>query len=352
LSWEVETGGKRRARIRSAESSLSYTLAQQQDMQQQVLLEAARVFIQFCHDLQVAERKQHSLHAFNQIEQANAVRYESGDIGKMKWLQSQLERDRLRAEVGVRLAQGQVQRSQWALAVPLGYLAPFLHDLMKNNSNEPILQCGFMRTLPDFSPTDLNNLIKQGLAKRTDIKMAQAALEQAQHQLHLARAQRWVNPTLAFGTERTPVTATDIDFPGDEFDAARSRTLMFSVSVPLPLSRLNRGPIVQAQAALTQAELELQHTQLQAEVEVRSAYTLYQNTLDNAQYYHHYLIENAQHVLKNMSISYQNGSDSLLELLSAQYASDEVWLEALQAQADLALALVELQTSLGLPINL
>jgi len=351
LSWEIEMAGKRRARIRSAESGLSYTLAQQQAIQQQLLLEAAHTFIQSCHDLHVLERKQHSLNAFNQIEQANAVRYQSGDIGKMEWLQSQLERDRFGAEV--RLAQGQAQRSQLALVIPLGHSAPFIHELIENNRNESVLQCDFMRSLSDFSLSHINDLIKHYLPKRSDIKAAQAAVEQAQHQLHLARAERWVNPTLAIGTERTPATAAGVDFAGDEFEAsARSRTLMFSLSLPLPLSRFNRGHIVQAQTGVTQAELELQQTQIQAEVEVRSAYNLYLNTLENTRHYHHHLIDDAQHVLQAMHVSYKNGAVSLLELLSAQHASDDVWLEALQAHAELAIAQVELQTSLGLPVDL
>jgi len=101
LSWELETGGKRGARIRSAQSGVQLAKAGQYDTRQQLLAEAAEAFIQSCHDQLALERKQDTLAAFERIEQANALRHQAGDIGGGEWLQSRLERDSTRLISGL-----------------------------------------------------------------------------------------------------------------------------------------------------------------------------------------------------------------------------------------------------------
>jgi len=341
LSWELETGGKRGARIRSAQSGVQLAKAGQYDTRQQLLAEAAEAFIQSCHDQLALERKQDTLAAFERIEQANALRHQAGDIGGVEWLQSRLERDRFAAEV--RQAKAEARASYLALMVPLGRAL----DEVFGNTDIP-LQCDFLQTAATIEIAPLPQLIARSHEQRSDLLAAQAALEYAQSQVNVTRSERWVNPTLAIGTERTRATPEGINFSGDAFDPApASRTLMLSLSVPLPLSKLNRGEMIQAESAVTQAMLELQHTRIALEADVRSAWALYQSALDTAQQYQSGMLEDARRVLDGMQFSYQNGAASLLELMSAQHDMDETVLEALTAQTELARAIIQLQLSSG-----
>jgi len=227
--------------------------------------------------------------------------------------------------------------------VPLGRAL----DEVFGNTDIP-LQCDFLQTAATIEIAPLPQLITRSHEQRSDVLVAQAALEYAQSQVNVTRSERWVNPTLAIGTERTRATPEGINFTGDAFDPTpASRTLMLSLSVPLPLSKFNRGEMIQAESAVTQAMLELQHTRIALEADVRSAWALYQSALDTAQQYQSGMLEDARRVLDGMQLSYQNGAASLLELMSAQHDMDEAILEALTAQSELARAIIQLQLNTG-----
>jgi len=342
LSWELETGGKRRARISSAQTGVQLARAEQEATRLEILQEAAEGFIAACHDQLALERKRQTLIAFERIESANAVRHKAGDIGGMEWRQSRLERDRFAAEV--REAQAEAQSSQLALMLPLGRT---LEDVFGQGEDEMSLACDFLQHATAITIPTLPDLLGN-LAQHNSLRAAQAALAHAQDEAKLTRAERWVNPVLSIGTERIRAAPDGFDFAGDAFDAAPpSRTLMVSLSVPLPLSRRNRGDLIQAESAVTQAMLDVQYTRINLQAEIRAAYARYQSAQETAAQYQSGMLEDAQQISAGMQVSYQNGAASLLELLSAQHDLDEAMLEALAAQAELARAAVQLQVSSG-----
>jgi len=334
LSWELETGGKRAARIRSAKSGVQLARAEAHDARRQLLLEASQAYIQACHDHHAWQRKQQTLAAFTRIAQANALRHQTGDIGGVEWRQSRLERDRYETEV--HQAEADALAARLALMVPLG--REWEHEL----------QCDFLQHPPEITLPDLPQLIQHSLQHHGQIRATQAMLVHAQNQAKVAQSERWVNPIVSIGTERIRATPAGINHAGEAFDAAaRSRTLMLSVSVPLPLSRRNRGELVQAHAAVTQATLALQQAKIEVQADIRALWHQCRSSLQNVQRYQTDILPAARQVLDGMQLAYQNGAASLLELLSAQHAADEVWLESLAMQAELAQTLTQLQLASG-----
>jgi cobalt-zinc-cadmium efflux system outer membrane protein len=121
-------------------------------------------------------------------------------------------------------------------------------------------------------------------------------------------------------------------------------TLGASLSVNLPFSRLrHRGELEGAQAARTQAELQLRSTQLRAEAEVRDAHSRYLATVQRLQLYRGGMLKDADRVLEARLYAYQHGGATLLEVLQAQKTSADVYLAYSQALADYAHALVNLE---------
>jgi cobalt-zinc-cadmium efflux system outer membrane protein len=285
------------------------------------------------------ERTQQPLTARGDVVQANELRRKAGDIGGVEWLQSRVERDRFQAEVVQ--ARAEAQNSRLALSIPLGRR---LSEVFASDA----LQCGFMDLAEEAGLEDADALVAQALQSRAEVRIAQAALEHARDNAGLARANRWVNPTLSVGMAAVPATAGGTDAQGNPFDGGgRSRTLSVSVSVPLPLSRLDRGDLLQAEAAVTQAMLALQQAQNRAEADVRSARFRLTAARENVQRYRDGVLRDAQRVLEGMRLSYRHGEASLLELLSAQRSADEAYLGSLEAETELAKATVELQLSVG-----
>jgi len=332
ISMELETGGKRAARIQSARSQVRLSEAGLEGVRSQLFSDAAQDYTQACRDSLALE-------ALGDVVQANELRRKAGDIGGVEWLQSRVERDRFQAEVVQ--ARAEAQTARLALSVPLGRR---LSEVFASDT----LQCGFMELAEDSGLEDADALVAQALQSRAEVRIAQAALEHARDNAGLAQANRWVNPTLAVGMAAVPSTAAGTDAQGNPFDGGgRSRTLSVSVSVPLPLSRLNRGDLVQAEAAVTQAMLALQQAQNRAEADVRGARFRLTAARENVQRYRDGVLRDAQRVLEGMRLSYRHGEASLLELLSAQRSADEAYLGSLEAETELAKATVELQLSVG-----
>ena len=339
ISMELETGGKRAARIQSARSQVHLSEAGLEGVRSQLFSDAAQDYTQACRDSLALERKQQTLKALGDVVQANELRRKAGDIGGVEWLQSRVERDRFQAEVVQ--ARAEAQTARLALSVPLGRR---LSEVFASDT----LQCGFMELAEDSGLEDADALVAQALQSRAEVRIAQAALEHARDNAGLAQANRWVNPTLAVGMAAVPSTAAGTDAQGNPFDGGgRSRTLSISVSVPLPLSRLDRGDLVQAEAAVTQAMLALQQAQNRAEADVRGARFRLTAARENVQRYRDGVLRDAQRVLEGIRLSYRHGEASLLELLSAQRSADEAYLGSLEAETELAKATVELQLSVG-----
>lgn len=339
ISMELETGGKRAARIQSARSQVRLSEAGLEGVRSQLFSDAAQDYTQACRDSLALERKQQTLKALGDVVQANELRRKAGDIGGVEWLQSRVERDRFQAEVVQ--ARAEAQTARLALSVPLGRR---LSEVFASDT----LQCGFMQLAEDSGLEDADALVAQALQSRAEVRIAQAALEHARDNAGLARANRWVNPTLAVGMAAVPSTAAGTDAQGNPFDGGgRSRTLSVSVSVPLPLSRLDRGDLVQAEAAVTQAMLALQQAQNRAEADVRGARFRLTAARENVQRYRDGVLRDAQRVLEGIRLSYRHGEASLLELLSAQRSADDAYLGSLEAETELAKATVELQLSVG-----
>lgn len=334
ISVELETGGKRAARIQAARSQVRLAQAGVEGLRTQLFSEAAQDFTQACRDSRALERRQQTLKALTDVVQANEVRRRAGDIGGVELLQSRVERDRFQAEVAQ--ARADAQTSRLALAVPLGRR---LGEVFAADT----LQCEFQSQDASVNAEDAEALVARALEVRSDVRAAQAALEHARDSAGVVQANRWVNPTVAVGVAAIPATGG-----GEGQDASgRSRTLSVSVSMPLPLSRLDRGDLLQAEAAVTQAMLALQQAQNKAEADVRSARFRFLAARENLEHYREGVLRDAQRVLDGIRLSYRQGQASLLELLAAQRAADDAYLGSLEAETDLAKATVELQLSLG-----
>lgn len=336
LSWEIETGGKRQARIKEAKSNVKLAEANVQGTRRQLDQDAANAFAEACRTRESLARKEQTLRALAELVRANEVRKRAGDVGGVELLQSRVEHDQFEADVTQARADHDAALEE--LSVPLGRRVSELFG-------QPELQCEFR---PYALPDDLQQLLDQAMQERDDIRIAEATVDNARDKVSLARANRWVNPTVSVGVTATRGYGAGTGADGAPYDATmRSRQLALGISVPLPLSRLDRGDLVQAESELTQAMLGLQQSRQQAEAEVRAAVFRFKATRTNVTRYQKDVLANAQRMLDGIRLSYRHGQASLLELLQAQRSTDDAFQAYLQARADLAGATVQLQLSLG-----
>ncbi|TWJ32553.1 TolC family protein [Geobacter argillaceus] len=339
LAITVETAGKRGKRIRAAQSNVKLTEANVRAFVRDLGTQSAAAFVEACRTRDALARKESSLTSFQEVVRANEIRYKVGDIGMLELRQSRVEADRFRTDVTS--ARADASAAAENLSAPLGIR---FVELFPGG----VVDCELKRE-PLRSPLD--ELIRQALENRDDVRVARVTVENARDNLHLARANRWVDPTVNIGVTHTPQVQSVFDSAGNVTNSptlASSTTLGLTVTIPIPFSRLQRGELVQAETAVTQAELQLRSTLLKAETEVRATHAQYRAAATNVQSYADHVLADADHVLDGKRTSYRKGAASLLELLDAQRTADDVHLGYLQALADLANATVRLQLSAGM----
>ncbi|MEP7101799.1 MAG: TolC family protein [Burkholderiales bacterium] len=339
IALTIETAGKRGARIRTAESNVRLNQAAMDVAHDQLLLDAGAAFVEACRSREVLARKQASLRALREVVRANEIRFKAGDIGQLELRQSRVEAERFAADVSSAAADASGARIN--LALPLGQ--PF--DAVFKNA---ALICDFAMPVQDAD--DDGVVTPATLDQRRDVRAAQAAVDNARDATELARANRWVDPVVNIGLTNTPRIAPVLDGGGNVVNSPtlqRSVGLGLTVTVPIPLSRLQHGEQTQAEAALTQAQLQLSSVLLRAQADVRVTQARYQAVADNERHYREQVQPDAERVLEGARISYRRGASSLLELLNAQRTADEIALDHLQAQADLANASLRLQLNAG-----
>lgn len=336
LSMTIETGGKRDARIRSARSNVTLTEATVAGFKQQLYSDAAIAFAEACRTRDVLTRKENTLKALSEIVRVNEVRRKAGDVGGIELLQSRVERDQFQADVTQ--SRADAASARLALSLTLGRR---VEDVFGTTT----LECGFT---PFERGNDIEALIPEALQSRQDVLIARAALEHARDNASLTRANRSVDPTVSLGVTSTRGYPGGFDQGGNAIDGtSRSNVLALSISIPIPLSRLNRGDIVQAESAVTQAMLGLNQSELKAESDVRTAHQRFIAARENVDHYRKDVLVNANRMLDGIRLSYRNGAASLLELLAAQRSADEAYLAYLQSEADMATATVQLQLAIG-----
>ncbi|WP_394778798.1 TolC family protein [Undibacterium sp.] len=339
LAFTIETAGKRDARIRAAESNVRLTGATAGAFRRQLLADSASAFIEACRSSAALQRHETSLSAMRDIVRANEIRFKTGDIGKLELTQSKVEADRFGADVVS--ARADAAAAQLALSVFLGQ--PYQQVLGST------LACDYPHQKQEQIPADIDGMVKKALESREDILLAKSGIDNASDNVGLARANRSVDPVINVGIKNTPRIYPTLDAAGNVTNtpAEHSNSLGLTVTIPIPLSRLQSGELIQAQSALTQAQLQLRSIRLKAEAEVRTTYGQYAAATQNLQSYRQNVLADTDSMLAGVRLSYRKGSASLLDLLNAQRTADDVYLAYLQALSNWANASVKLQQSTG-----
>ena len=335
ISMAIETGGKRAARLKAAHSNVALAEETVAGFRSELYGTAAAAFTEACRTREVAARKQQTMAALSTVVEANAVRRKAGDVGGIELLQSRVERDQFQAELAQ--ARSEADSAMLALSPPLGRQLDALFP-------DTQLACDFAA----YENKDASVLVAQALDARSDVRIARATLDNLRDGAALVRANRSVDPTVTLGLAAARGYHDGIDGSGNPLDGSpRSRALSLSLAIPIPLSRRDKGDVVQAEAGVTQAMLALRQAELQAETQVRTAQRQLRAAQDRLARYRDGVLVDAQKVVDGMRLSYVKGNASLLEWLAAQRSADDAYQGYVQARADAAIASTQLQLAIG-----
>jgi cobalt-zinc-cadmium efflux system outer membrane protein len=328
IDQAIEYFGKRKWRIRAAGHAYRAAAATLEDFLRNLKLDASEAFVEALATEQTLEQERKAADYLAQLVVAQRHRLAAGDIGETDLTQSRV--DELQLQNDLLNAQNDAQTAQLALSAFLG----------RDRGQTTLIPRGKLDSEPRVF--DLSRLIFQALQNRSDLVALRHARDGADSGIHLAKASRV--PDVDVGLSYTYTSGSD------NFVAPAQPDSMvgLSLSVPLPLWNRQRAEIATAKFNARQAEAMLQSAELKAEVNVRQTFSSYEIMQQRVRKFQGELLKGAEEVLAAKRFSYEHGQATLLELLDAQRADNDVHQSYNDALADAAKALIELERAAGL----
>lgn len=318
-------GGKIRARRRVANSLLESSAAQLADFVRNLRAQAANAFVEGLSGQLIVKRREKGLQRAQQLVLFNEKRKLSGGVAESELLLAALQaRDDLLG------AQTALQQALLDLTVLLG--RPAREGL--------VVPAGNLDLQPRMF--DLETLVTQALTSRSDLLAARQAVETANAQYQLAVSNRV--PDLTLGINYTHFT--QVTNPVDP--APAWNLLALTLSITIPLSSLNRGQLEAAHNAQRQAEIQLQALVLRAEIQVRGFYEQYILARAMVEQYAIELVGDASKVYKARLYRMERGEASLLDVLDAHHAVNDVYFGYYGALTNQAKSLIALEQAAGI----
>jgi outer membrane protein, heavy metal efflux system len=212
-----------------------------------------------------------------------------------------------------------------------------LNRLLARGPDRPLEITGAIETSLDLSR--LLSVTHLALSNRPDRQLAALAVNRADAEIKLARAQKWEDWTVGFDYSRDrSIFEAPVGTKVDNF-------IGLSISIPLPLWNKNQGRVREAQAAELRARAELSALELRIRAEAQSAENRVRRRLAILDQYRTESVKLAEDNLALLQRGYADGLVSITAVIQAQQQLTELRQASLEAVAQLARVLTEWETA-------
>jgi cobalt-zinc-cadmium efflux system outer membrane protein len=328
LSWTLELGGKRKARLKIAQSEHELSKFLLQDYFRNLRADATLIYLKALQNKLLLDVQLNSFQSMNQLAQSDSIRFRLGAITEVDARQSKLE-------AGTLLNDVYQAEAEWKMM-----LANLFLLIGKKQSDTLLLPQGnfnaFERTF------NLNDLIVTAQNNRADLLAATQNKNVSQNQLKLAKANRMIDLGLNIGNTYASYDR-NIVAPTPSFNAITA-----GISIPLKFSNNRPGELKTAYYNNLQAEAKYNQIELEIQSEITQKYFNYLALQKQVQQFNNGLLNEAKAVLDGKIYSYQRGETSLLEVLNAQRTFNNVQQSYYETLYNFAAALVDLERAAGI----
>lgn len=328
LSWTLELGGKRKARINVAKSNNELTKALLEDYFRNLRADATLNYLTSLKQKEIFKVQLTSFTILKNIAVADSIRFKLGSITEIDARQSKLEANSMLNDV-------YQSEADWKTALlELGTLTG------NQKADSLYLPIGDLTKFDRLF--DLNELIVSAENNRADLLAALKNKNISEDVLKLAKANRVLDLGLNMGVESASVV-TNIVAP-----TPSSNTVSMGINIPLKFSNRYKGELKAAEYSVQQADVLYKQTELQIQTEVRKAWFNYLTTQKQVRQFNTGLLADAQRLLDGKIYSYKRGETTLLDVLNAQRTFNETQLNYYETLYNYAAALVELEKTAGI----
>ena len=320
--------GLRGLRLKVARPALEATKLNRLDAQRVLEFQVKQAYVTVAESRAAADFAREVADASARVLELNKLRYPKViDEGAL----SRIETAKLEADQQYDTALANLRLSQLGLAYLLGVRSKVPDyavdpDLMDHSSLPPKL-----------ADATEDGLVKYALEHRPDLGAQSLLKERAEAEIELAKRQRIPQFVLSVQYSQTGTGQSAIQPP----------TLMFGITVPIPLFYQFTGELQKGQADLSTSSL--QQTKLQAQVlsDVGSAYTAYVTARKLVERMETVLLASAKRAADITKIQFDAGSTTLMDYLDAQRTYIATKVEYLQDLQSYWTAVYQLEQAVG-----
>jgi cobalt-zinc-cadmium efflux system outer membrane protein len=314
LSQTIETGGKRQRRVELATENVRRSELERQLQRFQITTRVTIAYWTAVGAVRNRELLQQEVTNFDRVVQFHRDRVREGASPELDLLRVQVERDRLAASAAA--AAQDAERARIALFREMG------------RSQFPAVE--FADALEGVPPVAILT-IEEVLARRPEMQISRALIEQARANLRLQRANARTDPDAQVGYKRT----------------AGINTLYAAVQIPLPVRNKNQGQIEAAVAEIKVAESSLASTEALLRSDVESAIKDYESRQKLLAETLQPMRNRADEVYRIADAAYREGGSDILRLLDAERTRIEAHMAYTRSLIELQQSAVAVATAQG-----
>jgi cobalt-zinc-cadmium efflux system outer membrane protein len=317
LSYLIERGKKRQARLRAAKDATAVTIATVADNERTLTFQVASQFLTVEMAESTLDLARQDLKDYQNTVELTEIRYRSGAIS---------QDDYLKIKIQLLQFQNDVAQAQLAKVRGLADLRQMLGPESVPVNYEIAGQFEYQEV-----KANLEELQRQAFQMRPDLRAAQQEITAANSQYLLAKAD----------------SKQDLTVQANYTHVNGINGVSFYTSIPLPIFNRNQGEIARTRYAITQSqELEKQAGN-QVATDVNDAYYNLQTNDQIVQLYLSGYLAEAQADRDIAEYSYQRGAASLLNFLDAERSYRATQLAYRQVLAAYLTAVEQLREAVG-----
>ncbi len=315
------------ARLRNAGYVVQAAEASLQHFRNALVADATQAYIQALLQRDLVGISMETLDILTTLYHADSLRFVSGDLSQIDLVQSRIEL-------------GLAQQEHAALVSSYQNAMLMLDHLMGSPAQgTDEIQGSLMLPKQHFSSDSLIDCALQG---RCDVAEAQYTIQSAQAELSQLRRERLPEIGFSFGANYNTRVRNE-EAPAPQFIG-----YSFGLSIPLPVSNINRGDVMAGQHRVQQAQEQQLSLRDLAINQVLTSYNNYQAAMVKALYYNDQLVNDAHQVLEGRLYAYRRGESSLLEVVEAQRTYNDIRTAHAQSLFECQSALIELEYNAGI----
>jgi len=317
ISYLLERGHKRQARLRAARDQTNVARLQVSDVERALTFNVAQQFIGALLGRSNLEFARGNLASFEHTVDLSETRFKAGDLSEGDFLKTKVQL--LQFQTDVTSAELAFVQSLASLRQLLGYEAvPLDYDIVGELA---------------YSPLRLNQDDMRALAlkQRPDLLAAEQGVSAAESQHDLAKANGKRDLT-------TSVSYTHV---------AALNNASFAFNIDIPLFNRNQGEIARTQHAITQSQENSTEVTETVMTDVSNAYEAVRTNETVVKLYLRDALKKAQDSRDISEFAYRQGAASLLDFLDAERSYRSTQLAYRQALAAYMLSLEQLRLAVG-----